>query len=128
MLRYIELKTGYSDNGPAWVARVVLSRSGRTIYFGSKALRRAKGGGLSAGNYLDIETGDEYWVSGVKRRGHDRHSAGSGLIGIEESAVADYLEEIGASELDRSRFRVVADLPSPDPSRFVEIENARIEA
>jgi len=30
---YIELKTGYSDNGPAWIGRVRYSKSGRTIYF-----------------------------------------------------------------------------------------------
>ena len=33
MLRYIELKTGHDDNGPAWIARVKLSKSKRTIYF-----------------------------------------------------------------------------------------------
>jgi hypothetical protein len=75
VLKYIELKTGYADNGPAWVARVKLSKSGRTVYFGSKAFRRATGGGVS-GNHYDIVTGDEYWVSGVKRRGLDGHWAG----------------------------------------------------
>ena len=33
MLKYIELKTGYSDDGPAWIGRVKMSRSGRTVYF-----------------------------------------------------------------------------------------------
>jgi hypothetical protein len=27
MLKYIELKTGHADNGPAWVARVKASKS-----------------------------------------------------------------------------------------------------
>jgi len=27
---YIELKTGYQDNGPAWIGRVEFSQSGRT--------------------------------------------------------------------------------------------------
>lgn len=30
-LKYIELKTGYNDNGPAWIARVKVSKSGRGI-------------------------------------------------------------------------------------------------
>jgi hypothetical protein len=67
VLRYIELKTGYTDNGPAWIARVKLSKSGRTIYFNGKALKRVAGGGIS-GNHYDIQTGHEYWVSGVKKR------------------------------------------------------------
>ncbi len=33
MLRYIELKSGYSDNGPAWIGYVTPSKTGRTIYF-----------------------------------------------------------------------------------------------
>jgi hypothetical protein len=124
MLRYIELKTGYSDNGPAWIVRVVLSRSGRTLYFADQALRRG-GGQLGSGNYLDVQTGEVYWVSGVKKNGHDRHWAGSGPVSIEASAVKEYLAEIGASELPRG-IRVVDDFAQPDPSRFTEIENEPI--
>ena len=28
MLKYIELKTGYNDDGPAWIGRVKASKSG----------------------------------------------------------------------------------------------------
>jgi hypothetical protein len=121
MLKYIELKDGSADNGPAWIARVVLSRSGRTVYFNGKALHRANAG--SSGNHFDAETGQSYWVSGVKRRGSNRHWAGSGFIQIEASAVAEYLELTGTDQLDRSQFRVVPDLPSTDPAHFVEPEN-----
>ena len=41
MLKYIEQKTGYADNGFAWIARVKLSKSGRTVYFNGKALNTA---------------------------------------------------------------------------------------
>jgi len=80
VLRYIELKTGYADNGPAWIARVKLSKSGRTIYFNGKALKRAARG--VSGNRYDVQTGQEYWVSGVKKNGLDRHWAGSGIVSI----------------------------------------------
>lgn len=125
MLKYIELKTGYAHNGPAVIARVVLSRSGQTIYFGEKALRR--GGRLVSGNYFDIVNGDEYWVSGVKKRGSDRHRAGAGPVDIEASAVPEYLAEVGSRVLPKG-LNVISDLPAPDPARFAALENAPWES
>src|SRR4051794_22877940 len=98
ILKYVELKTGQADKGPAWIARVTLSRSGTTVYFNGKALRRARKGGVS-GNHFDVETGEEYWVSGVKKDGTDRHWAGSGKVAIEASVVREYLDIIGADVL-----------------------------
>jgi hypothetical protein len=125
VLRYLELKTGHSGNGPAWIARVKLSKSGRTIYFDGKALKRATGGGVS-GNHFDLMTGEEYWVSGVKKDGEDRHWAGSGVVLIEASAVPEYLQVVGGVELDQSRFRVVADYPEPDAAQFASLEHRRL--
>ena len=126
VLKYVELKTGYNDNGPAWITRVKMSRSGQSIYFGRKALKRTHGGGI-AGNYWDIETGDEYWVSGVKKRGLNRHWAGSGKVAIEVGAVDEYLQLISASELDCSKFQVVPDLDPPDPERVYALENRKLQ-
>ncbi len=125
MLKYSELKTGYSDDGPAWIARVKLSRSGRTVYFNGKALKRASGG--FSGNHYDHEAREEYWVSGVKRNGLDRHWAGSGKVAIEASAVAEYLQLIGSSELDESKFEVISDLETPDLSKFYAVENEKLQ-
>ena len=36
-LMYIELKTGYSDDGPAWIGYVKTSKSKKTIYFNNHA-------------------------------------------------------------------------------------------
>jgi hypothetical protein len=104
-LRYIELKSGYSDNGPAWIGYVQYSKSGRTVYFNGRGLMKLKGQrrGGSGGNYVDVETGESYWVSGVKRNGQDRHWAGSGKVLVEAAAVAEYLRTIQASTLDTSR-------------------------
>ena len=124
MLKYIELKTDQQDQGPAWIARVTLSKSGRTVYFNGKALKRVAGGG-AVGNHFDLETGDEYWVSGAKRDGTDRHHSGRGVIWIETSAVAEYLEHTGETAIDRARFRVIPDLAQTDPTRFVARENER---
>lgn len=123
VLKYLELKGGYSDNGPAWIAKVGVSKSGRTLYFNGKALKRRHG---VAGNYFDLETGEEWWVSSVKKDGLDRHWAGSGRVSIEAGAVDDYLTITGAPELDRSTFDVVPDLEPTEPSRFYELENKRL--
>jgi hypothetical protein len=125
MLMYIELKTGYNDNGPAWIGRVRVSRSGRTVYFNGKAFKRAGRG--SSGNHYDLETGEMYWISGVKRKGSDRHWAGSGKIIIEAGAVEEYLRLTGAAELDESRFVVSDQIAPADPSRFHELENEKLE-
>ena len=122
MLRYIELKTGYNDNGPAWIGRVKLSRSGQTIYFNGKAFKRAG----SPGIYVDLETRELYWISGVKKRGSNRHWAGSGRITIEARAVAEYLELAGEIELDRSRFIVSELIAETDPAKFHQLENQTV--
>jgi len=118
MLRYIELKTGYNDNGPAWIGRVKLSRSGQTVYFNGKAFKR-----VGSGTYIDLETRESYWISGVKKRGTNRHWAGSGRITIEGSVVTEYLTLTGESELDRSRFVVSDSIAETDPAKFHQLEN-----
>jgi hypothetical protein len=125
LLKYIELKSGYADNGPAWIARVKVSKSGRTIYFNGMALKRASGGGVS-GNHYDLRTGQEYWVSGVKKDGSDRHWAGSGVIRIEARVVAEYLQAIGRPALEGGRFEVIGDLPDAEPSEFDALENRKL--
>lgn len=124
MLKYIELKTEQPHKGPAWIARVTLSRSGATVYFNGKALKRGTG---VSGNHFDTATGDEYWVSGVKKDGSDRHWAGSGKVAIEASAVPEYLELIGAEELDETRLQVIEDLPQTGPGQFHALENESLD-
>jgi len=102
MIRYIELKSGYHDDGPAWIARVLVSKSGRTVYFDGKALKRSTQ--VVSGNYYDVETAESYWVSGVKKKGGDRHWAGCGKITIDAGAIDEYLHITGATKLDQSRF------------------------
>jgi hypothetical protein len=92
-IMYIELKSGYNDNGPARIGRVTFSKTGKTIYYKGKAFRSLKGSGISA-NYFDVETGEEYWISGPKKNGEDRHWAGSGKIEIDEDVRDEYLSRI----------------------------------
>ncbi len=120
MLRYIELKTGYNDDGPAWIGRVKVSKSGRTVYFNGRALKKGVRG---AGNFYDLKSGEVFWVSGIKRDGQDRHWAGSGKVLIEAAAVDEYLSLVGEPALDKSRFTITNEIRETDPADFVGIEN-----
>ena len=124
MLKYIELKTGYNDNGPAWIGRVKVSKSGRTLYFNGRALKKGVRG--VSGNYTDARTREVFWVSGVKKDGSDRHWAGSGKVLIEAGAVEEYLSLVGQTELDGTRFTVTDAIQETDPADFLELENSSL--
>lgn len=95
-LMYIELKTGYNDDGPAWIGYVKTSKTGKTIYFNDHAFQRYNGANA---NYIDIESGDEYWISGVKKRESNRHWAGHGKIAIDSRTVDEFLRLKGREQL-----------------------------
>jgi hypothetical protein len=120
---YIELKTGHSDTGPAWISNVSFSKTGETIYFNGKALKRAHG---IAGNFFDLESHDEYWISGVKKRGTNRHWAGSGKIRIDVNAIDDFLQHIGQRELDTTQYEICSDIQPTDSQEFYKIENQKL--
>lgn len=103
-LMYIELKTGYSDDGSAWIGYVQTSKSKKTIYFNNHAFQRNIG---AYSNYIDIENGDEYWISGLKKQESNRHWAGHGKIMIDRRAVEEYLLFIGEKELPLKLFEVI---------------------
>lgn len=126
ILRYIELKSGHSDNGPAWIGHVTQSKSGRTLYFNGRGLMKLKGQnrGESGGNYIDMETGESFWVSGVKKNGQDRHWAGSGKVLIEAAAVADYLAVVGARALDTSQLSITHSIIQTDIERLSRLANS----
>ena len=103
-LMYIELKTGYSDDGPAWIGYVKTSKTKKTIYFNDHAFQKYNGG---YSNYVDIENGDEYWISGLKKRESNRHWAGHGKIMSDRRAVNEYLTLIGEKELPLNLFEII---------------------
>ena len=86
---YVENKSEAGDLGEARIGWVTFSKTGRSIYYRGKTFQRIKGGGVS-GNYFDPETGDEYWISGIKKQGTNRHPAGGGEIQIDEDARSEY--------------------------------------
>lgn len=70
-LMYVENKDGLIDGEKARIGWVTFSKTGRTIYYRDLALLAIKGG--IRGNFLHVDTQEEFWVSGVKKRGSNAH-------------------------------------------------------
>lgn len=126
-IKYIELKRNESNhNGFACIGLVSFSKSGKTIYFDAKGFQSLNGTGIS-GNYFDIETGDEYWISGVKKNMSDRHMFENGKIFIEKRILNEYLKIIGKNELPKSGYELI-DVRTEKPIEHVyKLENQLIE-
>ena len=125
-IKYLELKSGFSHNGPAWIGLVSFSKSGKTIYFNGKAFQSLNGTGIYA-NYFDLESGEEYWISGVKKDMSDRHKFGSGKIFVEKRILNDYLKIIGKSELPKSDYDLTEVETEKPVERINELENEKIQ-
>jgi hypothetical protein len=121
-LLYVELKTGYNDNGPAWIGKGYFSKTGRTIYFNGKAFK----GGRIGGIHSEILTGNHYWISGVKKDTTDRHWAGSGRIVVDKTILTEYLALIDLKELPKSKYEIL-ELDNLIPKELVnKIENQKL--
>ena len=63
---YVENKEGEIDGVRARIGWVTFSKTGQSIYYRNLVLKRIKGGGVS-GNFYEEQTGQEFWVSGIKK-------------------------------------------------------------
>jgi hypothetical protein len=91
---YVENKEGLLEGARAWIGWVEFSKSGRTIYYKGRSLQQIRGKGYS-GNFRDTDSGAEYWISGIKKRGSNAHPA--------ERAVTPVIDEDARSEYDKIR-------------------------
>ena len=103
-IMYVECKASGDGRGRASIRRVRLSKTGRTIFIGGMGLKSCRGSGIY-GNYMNPDTGIEYWISGPKRNGEDRHWAGGGPVYVEPEVQEEYWRVIRKCN------------PPPDPSR-----------
>jgi len=126
-IKYIELKTGFNHNGPAFIGLVSFSKSGKTLYFNGKAFQRI-GSDRMRGNYYDIESGDEYWISGVKKNQSDRHIYGNGKIFVEKRILNEYLKIINSQTLNTKLYEIVEIDEEIPISKFNEMENQKYES
>lgn len=88
-LMYVENKNGDIDGVAARIGWVTFSKSGQSVYYRGRELRKIKGGGVS-GNFRDVGSGDEYWISGIKGRGSNTHWAESTKCQVDADAAQEY--------------------------------------
>lgn len=87
---YVENKRGLIDGARGRIGWVSFSKTGQTVYYRGRTLQKLSGGGAS-GNFFDVESGEEYWVSGVKRRGTNAHPAEQGVsVEVDPDALDEY--------------------------------------
>jgi hypothetical protein len=96
-IMYVQLKTGHdTDRGPSWVGWVRFSRTWKTAYFRGRTLRRWPG--MSDANFYDVETEEEFWLSGPKRDRTDGRY-GPDLPEIDDDARRPYEQFLRGSPL-----------------------------
>lgn len=98
---YVENKDGEIDGADARIGWVTFSKSARTVYYRGRALLRLRGLGIR-GNYFDTNTGEEYWVSGVKKRGSNAHWAMATSVVVDDDAREEYDRIKGLAAPDKS--------------------------
>ena len=84
---YVENKDGDIDGAVARIGWVKFSKTGFTVYYRGKTLKRCSG---VRGNHVDTKNGDEYWVSGLKKSGSNMHWAEPVKIAIDDDAKEEY--------------------------------------
>lgn len=91
-IMYIEDKSEGLD-GPARIGRVTFSKSGRSINYRGRAFQSLDGSGFKA-NYFDVESGDQFWISGPRKDGQDRLYGGTKPVEIDADVETEYWRDI----------------------------------
>ncbi len=91
-IMYIECKAG-GLTGVARIGRVTSSKTGRTLYYRGQAFQSLKGAGFKS-NYYCVQTGEDYWISGPKRKGGDALYGGSTPIEVDDDVREEYWRDI----------------------------------
>ncbi len=89
---YIENKSS-GLSGPARIGRVTFSKTGKTLEYKGRKFRSLKGQGYKA-NFYDIETGEEYWISGPKKDGTDQLYGGQDMVAVDDDVKEEYRTQI----------------------------------
>lgn len=91
-IMYIECKAG-GLTGPGRIGRVTFSQTRRTLYYRGHKFQSLKGAGFKS-NYFDVDTGEDYWISGPKRYGGDTLYGGNSPVEIDDDVREEYWRSI----------------------------------
>ncbi len=91
-IMYIERKAG-GLTGEARIGRVTFSKTGKTLTYRGLKFQSLKGFGFKA-NYRELESGEEYWISGCKQVGSNRLYGERVPIEIDDDVRAEYWRDI----------------------------------
>lgn len=89
-IMYIENKSDLAG-GSARIGLVKFSKTRKTVHYKDKSFQRISGG---KSNHIDVETGEEYWISGPKKDGSDRLYGERVLIFVDEDIREEYWVKI----------------------------------
>jgi len=91
-IMYMEYK-GDGLVGPARIGRVTFSKTGKTLHYQGKRFQSLKGQGFKS-NYFEMESGEEYWISGCHKDDSDRNYSERVPIEIDDDVREEYWEQI----------------------------------
>jgi hypothetical protein len=91
-IMYIECKAG-GLAGEARIGRVTFSQTRRTLYYRGKKFQSLKGKGFKS-NFYEVNSLEDYWISGPKRDGGDALYGGSMPIEIDDDVREEYWRDI----------------------------------
>ena len=107
-IMYVELKTGYRNDGPAWIGRVKKSKTGSTIYFNGEVFNlQEESSAFYKSNYFETSSKKSYWITKLKKNWRDRRRKGSSKIKVEKETVKDFLKMKNIKQLDENKFEIV---------------------
>ena len=86
---YIEDKSENGLSGSARIGRVTFSKTGQSVYYRERRFKRVTGYKM---NFIAVDNGDEFWISGCKKKGEDRLYPGT--IDIDDDVREEYWTEI----------------------------------
>jgi hypothetical protein len=73
---------------------VTFSKTGKSISYQGRTFQSLKGRGFKA-NYVDIASGEDFWISGPRKDGNDRLYSQSSLpIEIDDDVAEEYWRDV----------------------------------
>ena len=91
-IMYIEDKSS-GIVGKARIGRVFFSKTGKTLYYRNMKFQSLKGNGFKS-NYYETESGDEFWISGIRKDENNRLYGGNQGVEIDEDIKEEYYKII----------------------------------